>query len=78
MLADALGVRKGWVRTLIAELEKGHLPQRADALACKLGFRNRHHLAHRLSRSGLPALVHLRAMVKVVIWVHRWETEGLA
>jgi hypothetical protein len=78
IVADAFGVRHATLRALIAELEHGPRLRRADDLAQKLGLRNRFQLAHLLMRHDLPTLVDLRAILRVVIWVQRWETHGLS
>jgi hypothetical protein len=78
IVADAFAARDATFRGLIAELNGGPVSQRADALARKLGLKDRFQLAYRLRRAGLPSFVDLRAILRVVTWVHRWETEGLS
>ncbi len=77
IVADAFQVRDAVLRDLIAELENHAPRQRADALAKRLGLQSRFQMAHRLSRARLPTLVGLRAILRVVAWVERWETEGI-
>jgi hypothetical protein len=76
LVGEAFGVRDATIRALLAELEAERSRQRADALAQKLGLRNRFQLAHLLSRDDLPSLTGLRAILRVVTCVHRWETLG--
>ena len=78
LVAEAFHVRDGPIRALIAELEAEHSRQVADALAQKLGLRNRFDLARLLSADHVPSVTILRGILHVVTWTYRWETQRLS
>ena len=45
----------------------------ARFFAVRLGFRDRHHLAHALAADHLPPLQELASWIRALTWVIRWE-----
>ena len=78
IVAEAFTARDSVFDALVAALDDGSTSPRADDLARRLGLRNRFQLAYRLNKLGLPTVLDLKGIVRVVRWVHRWQAEGVS
>lgn len=82
VILTMIDVRLSWLdpssRQLLALLVRARGSVRsADGLARDLGLSNRHQLAYVLRTQGLPPLRTLAAWLRILVWLHEFETAGL-